>query len=623
MDEALERSDEDLTAAAERPSTTPAGGHGPAIASHRLVSDGRSAALIRPNAEIDWWCAPAFDSPPLLWSLLDRAGASARWLGVRMVQHSTSPAGPTAHTTLRGGTGRIECWDGLLGTGPYGVGFVRLVRSEDADLDVTHELALGGFDLPWATWSATAALVGDTTLQVHGGASRLVNGRWLHTRLRAPRGAWTALVVASEGASGARAEDLVASLEAAEEDARRLVADAHLPRHHPERAADALAVLDACTYRATGAVVASVTTSLPEAVGGDRQFDYRYSWLRDAALAVSVAALLGRRRAAEAYLGFVRRITTEAGVPSGPLVDVRGKEVPAERDVPGVAGWGGSIPVRVGNAARGQRQYDALGMLLESISVYLQTGGSLDDDTWGMVRAVADQVAAEDARPSSGIWEFREERPLVSGDIGRWMALDRAIWIARGWRPLARRRHWKRARDQIRQRVLAALTADGRLPQSYEDPQRSDAASLMAALFGMLPRSDHRARRLVDVTIEDLEVGPFLYRYEPGSDGFAGQEGAFVPVSWWAVAALAATGRVDEARERADALCAALPRLMSEEVDPESGAALGNVPLVWSHIEAARALYILDAADLRRRYGRAGLWAWRIGRYLRLRWGWR
>ncbi len=209
----------------------------------------------------------------------------------------------------------------------------------------------------------------------------------------------------------------------------------------------------------------------------------------------------------------------------------------------------------------------------------------------------------------------------MSGDIGRWLALDRAVWIARGWRPLARRRHWKQARQQIRQRVLEALSADGRLPQSYGDSGGADAAPLMAALFGMFDRGDDRARRVVDATIEDLEAGPFLYRYEPGGDGFSGREGAFVPVSWWVVAALAATGRVDEARRRADALCAALPRFMAEEVDPESGAALGNVPLVWSHIEAARALYILDAAQLRHRYGPAGLWAWRIGRYLRLRWG--
>lgn len=593
--------------------------HAPPIGAHRLLSNGQSAALIRPDAEIDWWCTPAFDSLPVLWALLDAEGASARWLGSRMVRTSASPAGPTTRTVVRTATGRMECWDGLLESGA-GTALVRLVRCEDAALDVTHELALGGFDLPWARWSGTVAVVGGMRLHVRGGASH-GGDRWLRTRVVAPRRAWAAVVIAEERSPEVSVDDLVSRLEAAEERAGQLVARARLSRHHPERAADALRVLDACTYRPTRAVVASVTTSLPEAVGGDRQFDYRYSWLRDAALAVSVAALLGRREAAEGYLSFVKGISDEAGVPSGPLVDVRGEEVPAEREVAGVAGWGGSRPVRVGNAARGQRQYDALGMVLEAVSVYLQTGGSLVEDTWEMVRAVADHVAGEDSAPSSGIWELREERPLVSGDIGRWMALDRAIWIARGWRPLARRRHWKRARDAIRRRVLDAQGPDGRLPQSYGDVAGSDAATLMAAVFGMVDGRDERARRLVDVTIADLEAGPLMYRYEPGDDGFAGREGAFVPVSWWAVSALAAIGRTEEARERADALCAVLPSLMPEQIDPGSGTALGNVPLVWSHIEAARALYVLDAAEIRRRYGAVGLWAWRIARYIRLRWG--
>ncbi len=153
---------------------------------------------------------------------------------------------------------------------------------------------------------------------------------------------------------------------------------------------------------------------------------------------------------------------------------------------------GGAELVRSGlaNAAAGQRQYDALGMLLEAVSVYLQTGGSLDDDTWEMVRTVADRVAGEDPGPSSGIWEFRDERPLVSADIGRWMVLDRAMWIARGWRPRTRRRHWKRTRDVIRRRVLDAQSADGRLPQSYGDQTGADAAALMAAVFGMLKGDD-------------------------------------------------------------------------------------------------------------------------------------
>ncbi|HVE64610.1 MAG TPA: glycoside hydrolase family 15 protein, partial [Mycobacteriales bacterium] len=307
------------------------------------------------------------------------------------------------------------------------------------------------------------------------------------------------------------------------------------------------------------------------------------------------------------------------GVPAHPLATVRGEDVPAEHDVAGVAGWAGSLPIRVGNDAAGQVQYDALGMLVEAVSVYLQTGGRLQKETWRMVRSVADRCCAP-AEPSSGIWEFRTESMLTSADVGRWLALDRAVWIARGWRPATRRRKWMRARDEARALVLASLTPQGRLPQCYDGKPRADAAALMVVVFGMLGRDDPRAHAIVDDVIGALGAGPFLYRYEPdASDGFAGREGAFIPVSWWAVSALACLGRVDEARARADAMDRLLPRLQSEEINPETGESLGNVPLVWSHMENARALYILDAATKRERFGPAGLMAWRLARYARLR----
>lgn len=287
--------------------------------------------------------------------------------------------------------------------------------------------------------------------------------------------------------------------------------------------------------------------------------------------------------------------------------------------------------MRVGNAAGGQVQYDALGLLVEAVSVHLQLGAPLDDATWRLVRAIADHLVDPGPAPTSGIWELRQPRDLVSGDIGRWLALDRAIWIARGWRPWSRRRRWKRARKAVRARVLSALDDEGGLPQAYGDDERvADASALMVVLFGMLGRRDPRAARLVDATVARLEAWPFLYRYEPSApgaeaesaekgDGFTGTEGAFVPVSWWVISALAKLGRVDEAQARLDALDQSVPRLMPEEIDPESHQGLGNVPLVWSHMEAARALYVLDAAERRRRYGAAGLWLWRIARYLQQR----
>ncbi len=593
----------------------------PPIADHRVLSDGRSAALLRPDGEVDWWCAPAFDSPPLAWSLLDPGGGLCRWRLQRPVDAHPAPAGPVATTTLDVGSGRVTCRDGLVGVDDGAVALVRLVRSVEGRVQVTHELRLGGFNAAWATWSDTSASVDGATIALLGDAAPVVHGPWVRHDLVAEPGAWTGLAVVVGGRGDTSLGQLVTRLDEAERRFSAALAGARLPRSHPDRACDALAVLRSCTYGPTGAIVASPATSLPEAPGGDRQWDYRYCWLRDAGLAASVAALLGDRDAADGYLAFVRGLAGDAA-PRAPLVTIRGGPVPPEQEVEGVAGWGGARPVRVGNGAATQLQYDALGLVVEAVSVFLQTGGRLDEETWRLVRTIADEVAAEPARPSSGIWELRDERNLTSGDIGRWLALDRAIWIGRGWRPRARRRHWKRARAQVRDRVLGALRSDGRLPQAYgEDPPRADAAALMVPMFGMLSRRDRRAHALVDAVLADLDAAPFLYRYEPdGHDGFSPGEGAFLPVTWWAVSALASLGRVDEARARLDQLCARLPRLLAEEVDPMTGAALGNIPLVWSHMELARALYVVDAAERRARWGPVGLWAWRLNRYAKLRW---
>jgi len=461
--------------------------------------------------------------------------------------------------------------------------------------------------------------VGDREVRVLGGTAQ-TDGRWLRSHLTAPRGEWTALIVTLDPERRCDVDTLMSDLRNAQHEDDDLIASASLPRHQPERAADALRVLRLCTFARTGAVVASPTTSLPEAPGHDRQFDYRYTWLRDASLAVSVAALLGRRDIAEQYLGFVLRQSRGGHLPSTPHTDIRGGAVPAEREIPDVAGWAGSQPIRVGNEAADQIQYDALGLIVEAISVYLQTRGRLSKDTWNLVRSIADDLSEDGLeRRTSGIWELREPQELVSGDIGIWLALDRAIWISRGWRRLARRGRWKKASAAARDRVLGAIQEDGGLPQAYGNAtSTADAGALMVVIFRMLDRRDPRASRLVDATIAALDCAPFLYRYEPGGDdGFAGVEGAFLPVSWWAVSALAACGRVEEAEVRARDLDRALPALMPEEIAPESREGLGNVPLVWSHMEAARAMYLLDSAALRARFGILGLSAWRAAKWIK------
>ena len=564
---------------------TAAASWAPPLGKLRLIGQGRSAALLGPDASVQWWCAPEFDSPPLCWRLLDRDGGTARFPTLQYVDADDAPAGPSATTLLRDEIGVIEVRDAVVSVND-GVALVRLLRrrpgsSAPQNRMVEHELRLGGFDTPLSLWKDDGhAAIGSVSspdrtscLRVHGGRHEM-RGEVLLTQLEVSEHEWAALVVAVDAEVDADAARLLAQIDEQDAVARRRLEDGELPSSHPRRALDALAVIRACTSDGSGAVIAAPTTGLPEARGGERQFDYRYTWLRDASLSTAVAALLGKGSDARRYLEFVHQACGDADVLTQPVLDVRGGAVPDERTVDGVSGWGASRPVRVGNGASGQRQYDSLGLFAEAVSVYVQVGGKLDAQTWALVQRLADQIAVYDdpgeVKDSNGIWEMPQQKPLVDGDIGRWLLLDRAIWIARGWRPWTPRRRWKRARDTIRDRIVSAIDEQGLLPQAYgQAPPTPDASALIAVAFGMLDGDDARAGRLVEALLDKLGAGPYVYRYPPGSDDErSGKEGAFLPMSFLAVTALAKLGRVEQAEQRLDRLCAELPRLLSEEIDP-------------------------------------------------------
>jgi hypothetical protein len=278
----------------------------PRLEGLRLLSDGRSAALVGPEAELHWWCWPRFDSLPLCWSLLDPRGGHARWLEASHAGSDGEPAGPTTRTLLRiGFTARVEVWDGLVVTDEGGTDLVRLVRALDDAVDVWHSVKLGGFDAPWGDWAGSRAeLEGLPPVAVLGGSTTYGSDGTALTRLRAEPSTWTGLVIGGPRVDVPDLAELEARLRDSEEERDR-TAPRRVSRTHAERIRHSLTLLTACTDRTTGAVVASPVTSLPEVVGGDRQFDYRYSWLRDSSVAITSAALVGNHELAARYVRFL------------------------------------------------------------------------------------------------------------------------------------------------------------------------------------------------------------------------------------------------------------------------------------------------------------------------------
>jgi hypothetical protein len=578
-----------------------------------LGADGM-AALISESAAIDWWCQPRLDDDPVLWRLLDPDGAVARWDGATPLDVDDRSVGPSLRTVVRIGDARVECWDAVLRRRELPV-IARLVRALDHPCTVTHQLRAPAF-----RGSANPVRV-----RALGGTIDVAEAHHaLDSAVHAVTDGWRAVLVGSAAAVEEpwTVPDLVREIEAAEALAARRTEPVSIVTSHRERVAATLGVLDACTVPGGGAVIAAPTTSLPEVRGADRQFDYRYAWLRDASLAVSVAALVGEVGVARRHLRWlVDRCVACEGIPP-PLATVDDADPPVETTVPRVAGWGSSLPVRVGNAARDQLQLDGPGFVAEAVWITFATSGHRDRGAYDAVAALSDAVCDLPAdHPSAGIWEQREPASVSNADVGRWLVHDRARRLSWIHEPLAwrRRRRWRAASEAARRRFLAGRLPSGAAPLVYGRPE-PDGAGLLPVVLGLLPATDPAAAALVDATIAALGSGDPLVtlRRYPATvdDGFDGDEGSFVPVSWWAVSALAKVGRVADAHALADRLCASLPGLQGEVISP-SGEMLGNTPLVWSHAEAARALYLLRVADLRDRFGRAGVVAWRTWQLLR------
>jgi len=343
----------------------------------------------------------------------------------------------------------------------------------------------------------------------------------------------------------------------------------------------------------TGAIAAAATSSLPERIGGERNYDYRYSWIRDSALTMDALARLGFHEQLHGSLSWLLKATSGTHPRMEPFYAIDGG-VPRTVDELPLHGYRGSKPVYKGNRAEGQSQLAYYGDLLETIALYVENGNALDHETSLRVAEVADFVCRIWENEDSGIWELDEQRGYTSSKMGCWVALDRAQWLAaRGEIPNEHAPLWHETAERVHDHVERACWSESKRSYTfYAGTEDLDAAVLLAARTGYCDSSLDRLDSTIDAVLRELGDGPFVYRYS----GQQEVEGAFLPCSFWVAAALAHCGRRDEARKLMDELVelANDVGLYAEEMDPASRGMLGNFPQALTHLALVNAAVSIE-----------------------------
>jgi GH15 family glucan-1,4-alpha-glucosidase len=578
------------------------GGYAP-ISGYAAIGDGRTVALVARDGAIDWLPMPELDSPSVFGAVLDAERGGCFALAPQVpyaVKRRYLPGTNVLETVFTTDRGAVRVTDAM--TVPDGrLGPLR-------ELSRRVEGLAGGVPMAWSVeprfgyaeasvrleWRAGApvATAGGDALAVcsFGAGAPALDGGGICGRFDAREGTRALLAIC-----GTYQEPLVIPTE--QELESRLDATATVWRRWSEnltyegpwreaviRSALALKLL---VHAPSGALAAAATTSLPEEVGGQRNWDYRYSWVRDSAFMLNAFLGLSCAPEARAYFWWLMHASQLTHPRLRVLYRLDGGARAPERTL-ALDGYRGSRPVRAGNAAAGQRQLDTYGELLQTAWLYATSGHRIDGDIARRLAEVADLVCRIWREPDAGIWEVRsEERHFTQSKMMCWIALDRACKLAdRRLIPARHAERWRHEADTIRTFVETRCYSDDR--QSYVRSAGSrelDASLLLGVLFAYGDPKGGRWAGTIQAVRRELTTGPFVRRYT-GEDGLAGSEGAFLTCSFWLAEALARTGRLQDAVGLMDELAGLANDvgLYAEEIEPATGAFLGNLPQGLSHL---------------------------------------
>jgi GH15 family glucan-1,4-alpha-glucosidase len=587
----------------------------PRIEDYGLIGDLQTSALLSRTGSVDWCCFPRFDSGACFAALLG-GPEHGRWQiapeePIRRVMRRYRTDTLILESVVETASGAVRAIDFMP---PRGVApdIVRIVEGLSGEVRMRSELIIR-FDYGWVVpWVRT---VGDAVIAVAGPDALC---------LRSPvssHGQDMTTVAEFTVSAGDRVpfaltwfpshlpipDAIDPEIALAETDRFWLDWGARFPSagEYHEEIRQSLLVLKAMTYAPTGGIVAAPTTSLPEHIGGERNWDYRYSWLRDSTLTLAAMLRAGAREEAVMWRDWLLRAVAGDPADLQIMYGLGGERRLDERTIGWLPGYEGSTPVRVGNAASRQLQLDVYGAVLDGLYQTRHYGGSPDDNAWALSLKLLEWLENGWRRPDAGIWEVRGPlRQFTHSKVMSWVAFDRALRSAEEWGREGPVERWRQLREEIHADVMRHAWSDERRAfTQYYGSTELDASVLLMPAFGFLPVDDERFVATVELVRRELSHEGLLRRYTPGPseevDGLPAGEGVFLACSFWLADVLAMQGRTDEARELFERLLDVRNDvgLLSEEFDPVAARQLGNFPQAYTHLALINTAFLLREGE--------------------------